>query len=172
MTGNTRNPDAVAVSQFVKFSLRLIAVSSVLAILLFGCSQKASDKPGATGIKQITFVTNTGTAKIDGSRWTIAVAALDCKATVTSSFKIPFASDQAGTTSIEAPNWKAQPGWFACADTEDRLFLYDGVTQLVIFESVNSGGTRVFDITTYPSPMPVEIRSRLSDTALKLLRQR
>ena len=142
------------------------ALPTILALsitLLASCKQHSGIVTTPQSVQQDIFLTNAGTLNSTLSRWSVRIDEISERAKVT---------QHTGTVaaSVEVPNWRAQPGWFACVGADERVWVYDGQTNLCIVETNASGGTVIFGLSTYPRPVPLAIRNRLSSAAQQLLK--
>ena len=152
--------------------MRLIVACLLLSTTLFvSCSKPSDGSPAQTAgdAKQPAdspgaFLTDFGKLSPKDSKWSVQVDAAERKATVT------FGTGNAAPV-IHPPTWRAQSGWFAHVSGDNRLWLYDGQTQLMIFEINATGDVAYYGIWNYPRPVPAAIRSRLSPDAQKQLKQ-
>lgn len=150
----------------VKFAITIVS----LVLVSVGCSQHSNAVTSGSVSAPTTFLTNFGTLKEShGSSWSVEVSATDRTAKISRRFKIPTGG--AGVTSIEAPNWHAQSNWFAGVDNDNRVWVYDGVTNLCVCEITSSGGTRISDLTTWGQAVPPDVYSRLSPATQQFLKQ-
>ena len=107
-----------------------------------------------------------GQHKSPGGSWSIEVSASD---------KHLFVSRLGAVKSaVSSPTWTARPGWFAFFEGEERVWAYDGETDLFIVEKIDRpmGGSRIWGLSPYPWQPPDEVYGRLSEAARNLLKDK
>lgn len=159
----------------------IIILLSLSAAFLTSCSRQsdsAPTQPPADAPR--VFLTNFGTLSPERSLFSVRVD--ESNACVVASIpKSDLAFHDAGkvttfstsgSASLKTPNWHPQTGWFAYIDTDERVWVYDGQTNLIIYEATKTNDAPIFaayDTKTYPRSVPSEVRSRLSTVMQQLL---
>jgi hypothetical protein len=169
--------------------MRIIIASLWLsAALLASCSRHSDMAPPqpAAAAKQPTddprvFLTNFGTLSPRQSAWSVQVdqsnawvaRGIPKSAVAFRDAGMVTTLTTSGTANLGVPNWHPQSGWFAHISADERVWVYDGQTNLFIVEAVESNGvpgTTAFEMSIYPRPVLPAVRSRLSAVARQLLR--
>ena len=87
-----------------------------------------------------------------------------------SSHNAPGSTSSNWTSTGFTNNWR--PGWFVYIEHPSRVWAYDGDRNLFLRTYVSDGinGTGAIHSANYPSPVPAEVFSRLSDQKQKSFR--
>jgi hypothetical protein len=168
--------------------MRNIITSCLLsAALLASCSRQSDVAPAQTAapakqrsIGQQVFLTNFGTLSPEQSPWSVQIDEREAWVARAMPKSTTAFHDAGRVTTLSSsgvghsgvPNWHPQSGWFACIDGDERVWVYDGQTNLFILETFETNGVTgnvAFDLRTYRRLVPSEIRSRLSPVAQQLL---
>ncbi len=148
-----------------------ILILFIVATSLVGCHSPTviSTQTAAPLSFRSMFVTTLGTnTTLDGS-WRVAV----------SETSLDLSHMRGGgwtTTAIPAPTKQAvgwtptHAGWLVFAESESRVWAYDG-DRLLVLHTYESSGNNSHEATyfdsRFPSPVPSEVYSRLSEPAQK-----
>ena len=151
----------------------IIPILFVAATLLAGCHSPPviSSQTAAPPPFRPMFVTTLGTNTTQDGSWRVAV----------SETSLDFSRSRGGgwtTTAIPSPTKQAvgwtttHAGWFVFAESESRVWAYDGDRLLVLHTYASSGDNSheatYFD-SRFPCPVPTEVYSRLSEPAKKAI---
>src|SRR5437867_11465034 len=127
-----------------------IPVLVIFVLVLTGCVQPRRTTSSPIAVTNREFMTEFGEFTPPNTHWVVRVAPADRKVHV-------LRQTGAATTDLSPSQWRAQIGWFAYIDTDDRVWAYNGDRDLYIVEATDNGA-RCFDITTYPRSVPQEVR--------------
>jgi len=108
--------------------LHLIIIAATVGLL--GCARRSdvAVTPDTTGRVMTTF----GQFSPTGSSWTVRVSDSDGKIHISR-------PTQFGSTGISPSKWKAELGWFAFVENEERVWAYDGHGYLYLLTLTPNG---------------------------------
>jgi len=136
-----------------------ISVLMVAAATLLGCAHRphvaAPSSPDTTGRLTTAF----GEFSPAGSAWTVRVSDSDRQMKISR-------NTQFGSTAVSPSKWKAETGWFAFVENDERVWAYDGHGYLYLL-TLTKDGTGSYGPRAFPCPIPHEVYTRLSASAQK-----
>ncbi len=149
----------------------IIPILFVAVTFLVGChsSHVTSTQTAAPLPFRPMFLTTLGTNTTQDGSWQVAVSETSLELSRTRGGGWAWAMTIPSPTK-QAVGWTTHAGWFVFAESESRLWAYDGDRLLVLHTSAGSGNNSheaTYFISRFPCPVPTEVYSRLSEPAQK-----
>ncbi len=125
-----------------------IPLTAVIGLLLVGCG---ANQPDADSPRRLVTTKEEYTPRF--SELGIRVDAEDGG--------LHFLSFEPTGNSVTTPHWVASPGWFGYFESSNRVWAYDGVSNLMVFARYTTACS-IHEVTPccqpFPVPTPVMIR--------------
>jgi hypothetical protein len=142
--------------------IHLIAIAG-----LFLCLGSLRAQESSTNDLSGRLMTTFGEISRSDSPWTVRMSAAD----LTFQISYHFVSDinGSGAASVSSPaDWRARSGWFVFVENNERVWAYDGDTNLFLLAAKSSklGPTCTsYGYHTFPCPVPDAVLTRLTPEA-------
>ena len=139
------------------------AILLLLGLVLCGCGRSSAPPVAAS----TQWTTNFGIYLDPVTGWAVSVSGTDGIQLGRPTRKVSFVVGKFELTSAVSPSdWKAHPGWFAYAESEERIWAYDGDSYLYLL-TWTPDGTASYKRHSFPRPVPHDVYVRLSKSAQK-----
>ena len=135
----------------------------VVAVVLCGCAHNRHRVSEALPDTSGKLMTQFGEFSPIGSPWTVRVSDSDRRLNIARHTAF-------GSTGVSPSDWKAQPGWFAFVENDQRAWAYDGDRNLFLLRFTGDG-TVSYGPSVFPCPVPDVVFSRLSEATRRAIKR-
>lgn len=134
--------------------MRFVIISFAALLLATGCTPSGR------------LLEEEGKIKSPGGNWTVELLSVEPGLIVSDRHARelwPRSGIRLTSKKVTPDDWKNFPGAFVYFDGEDRVWAYNGEDRTFIYERRPESDT-AWTITTWPHPIPEEVRARLPDS--------
>lgn len=133
-----------------------ITVLVICGATLSGCAHRSQVAVSATSDTPKTFMSSFGEFSPSHSPWTVRVSEGDGRIAISR-------RTQFGSTEVSPSTWKAELGWFAFVENEQRVWAYDGKSDLYLLTWTEDGTASYH--RSFPCPVPDKVFASLPASA-------
>lgn len=132
----------------------ILAFAFIIAVAC-GCAETSQDVTSSSNAPSERLITKFGQFSPTGSPWVVKASADDRKLMITRRYAF-------GHTDVSQNVLKAEDGWFAFIENDERVWVYYGGEDLYLLVALGTEGTAFYGTRHFPCPVPDEVLARIS----------